>query len=84
MLIEGETGTGKDLVARTVHALSKRTAKPFVIVDCGAVVVTAGAVVVPAGGGRTMPGSGKGWRPSSSGDAVNSGSGGAPANADFM
>jgi transcriptional regulator with GAF, ATPase, and Fis domain len=37
VLVEGETGTGKDLVARTVHDLSKRRDKPFVIVDCGAV-----------------------------------------------
>ena len=37
VLIEGETGTGKDLVARTIHDLSKRKGKPFVIVDCGAV-----------------------------------------------
>src|SRR4051812_40978731 len=37
LLIEGETGTGKDLVARTVHALSKRKDKPFIVVDCGAV-----------------------------------------------
>ncbi|HWE27226.1 MAG TPA: sigma 54-interacting transcriptional regulator, partial [Polyangia bacterium] len=37
VLIEGETGTGKDLVARTIHDLSKRKPKPFVIVDCGAV-----------------------------------------------
>ncbi|MFI5289488.1 MAG: sigma 54-interacting transcriptional regulator, partial [Polyangia bacterium] len=37
VLIEGETGTGKDLAARTIHALSKRKAAPFVVVDCGAV-----------------------------------------------
>jgi transcriptional regulator with GAF, ATPase, and Fis domain len=37
VLIEGETGTGKDLIAHTVHSLSKRKDKPFVIVDCGAV-----------------------------------------------
>jgi DNA-binding NtrC family response regulator len=37
VLIEGETGTGKDMVARTIHALSKRKDQPFVIVDCGAV-----------------------------------------------
>jgi transcriptional regulator with GAF, ATPase, and Fis domain len=37
VLIEGETGTGKDLVARTIHQLSRRSAAPFVVVDCGAV-----------------------------------------------
>ncbi|MCC6749591.1 MAG: sigma 54-interacting transcriptional regulator [Deltaproteobacteria bacterium] len=37
VLIEGETGTGKDLVARTVHTLSRRREGPFVVVDCGAV-----------------------------------------------
>jgi DNA-binding NtrC family response regulator len=37
VLIEGETGTGKDLVARTLHSLSKRKAQPFIVVDCGAV-----------------------------------------------
>jgi DNA-binding NtrC family response regulator len=37
VLIEGETGTGKDLVARTLHGLSKRKDQPFIVVDCGAV-----------------------------------------------
>lgn len=37
VLIEGETGTGKDMIARTVHQLSKRRDQPFVVVDCGAV-----------------------------------------------
>jgi transcriptional regulator with GAF, ATPase, and Fis domain len=37
VLIEGETGTGKDLIARTLHLLSRRAAGPFVVVDCGAV-----------------------------------------------
>ncbi|HUQ07785.1 MAG TPA: sigma 54-interacting transcriptional regulator [Kofleriaceae bacterium] len=40
VLIEGETGTGKDMVARTLHQLSKRAAAPFIVVDCGAVAGT--------------------------------------------
>jgi transcriptional regulator with GAF, ATPase, and Fis domain len=37
VLLEGETGTGKDVLARAIHAQSTRSADPFVIVDCGAV-----------------------------------------------
>jgi two-component system nitrogen regulation response regulator GlnG len=37
ILVEGETGTGKDLVARAIHELSPRQGKPFIAVDCGAI-----------------------------------------------
>ena len=40
VLIEGETGTGKDMIARTLHQLSPRNAAPFIVVDCGAVAGT--------------------------------------------
>jgi two-component system, NtrC family, response regulator AtoC len=36
ILISGETGTGKELVAETLHNLSKRSKQPFVPVNCGA------------------------------------------------
>jgi DNA-binding NtrC family response regulator len=40
ILLTGESGTGKELAAATIHALSRRRAKPFVAVNCGAVAST--------------------------------------------
>ena len=37
VLLEGETGTGKELAARAIHANSRRSSGPFIVFDCGAV-----------------------------------------------
>ena len=36
ILLEGETGTGKEVAARAVHTASTRSGGPFVVLDCGA------------------------------------------------
>ena len=40
VLIQGETGTGKELVAQAVHEASPRKKGPFVVVDCGAIAAS--------------------------------------------
>ncbi|MCL2326473.1 MAG: sigma 54-dependent Fis family transcriptional regulator, partial [Proteobacteria bacterium] len=37
VVIEGETGTGKEVIAHTLHKMSLRAKRPFVVFDCGAV-----------------------------------------------
>ena len=36
VIIHGETGTGKEFVAQSIHQFSKRANKPFIAIDCGA------------------------------------------------
>ncbi|MBW1675612.1 MAG: sigma-54-dependent Fis family transcriptional regulator [Deltaproteobacteria bacterium] len=40
VLLQGETGTGKGLVARKIHEMSRRRGHPFISVDCGSLVST--------------------------------------------
>lgn len=40
ILLEGETGTGKSLMAETLHAFSLRASAPFVVIDCAALSTT--------------------------------------------
>ncbi len=36
VVVHGETGTGKEFVAQSIHKFSKRSDKPFIAIDCGA------------------------------------------------
>ena len=38
VLIQGESGTGKEVVAKVIHSVSDRKNKPFIAVNCGAIV----------------------------------------------
>ena len=40
VIIQGESGTGKELIAREIHLKSDRQNKPFLAVNCGALVET--------------------------------------------
>jgi anaerobic nitric oxide reductase transcription regulator len=37
VLLEGQTGTGKELIARAIHQFSARQQQPFIAIDCGAI-----------------------------------------------
>jgi transcriptional regulator with GAF, ATPase, and Fis domain len=56
VLVTGEPGTGKELVARAVHAASSRATKPFVVIDCATLSIdeelgALGATLALANGG---------------------------------
>ena len=40
ILLEGESGTGKDLIAKTLHYESTRRAEPFIVINCAAIADT--------------------------------------------
>ena len=62
VLIMGPSGTGKELIARAVHACSSRSAKPFIPVDCAVTTGTLfashmfGHVKGSFSSSRTLPG----------------------------
>ena len=48
VLIDGETGTGKELIARAMHYSGPRRAMPFIPVNCGAVPESLSNLCLPA------------------------------------
>ncbi len=46
LLLEGETGTGKELIAETLHERGPRAGGPFVVLDCASLTSDAGAAVI--------------------------------------
>ena len=66
ILVQGETGTGKELVAQTIHRLSDRSSATFIAVNCGAIPVLVeselfGTVLGAFTGARTRRGCSS-WR----------------------
>ena len=55
VLVEGETGTGKELVAEALHQASRRADRPLVVVDCSAVSATLIESELFGHAGRSQP-----------------------------
>jgi DNA-binding NtrC family response regulator len=62
VLIVGETGTGKELVAKAIHQASERSAGPFVAVDCGSIPPSSAESILFGHEKGAIPGAGEGRR----------------------
>jgi DNA-binding NtrC family response regulator len=54
VLVEGEAGTGKDLLAEAIHAASRRASGPFVVLDCADASASELAETLFGGGGSNL------------------------------